>query len=424
MLVFPALRRRVLSLLLAAAAAATAAPPPMEPASRTLFVFVHGINPRCSGAGMNGDDADSNPDGGCRDDEKETFCVDRNQILGRSAQVWLKNLDGDPDDRSLFCSLKDDLFQSNYSLRSFTNPGRSPISLAHELGDREWSEADKLRSHAIEAMRRHLWNRMDRARERRGRGEAISEFERDLLDQGWLPDRDLGKIFEAWSDSVPSRMVVFAHSMGGLTTRQYIMSDFFNQDLDKVFTFDSPHAGSWVAKYNQQGMTSAGTSLMEECPKIAIGMALMTSNSPVLDRVGSFMVLSGKLTMLPSFATEFAGFIGNGFLGNEKANDFMVPTSPDLLRLAGFRSIPCEVEGCKVPQFVVHTTDGVLSPENPDDMLGTGTMGAFLPLEMVDAAEAYLLAGSRPWPGSMSKGEVLGSAIAAGSFAFGGWNYT
>ncbi len=420
----PAFCRRALSLLLAGAAAAMAAPPPMEPASRTLFVFVHGINPRCSGASMNGDDADSNPDGGCRDDEEETFCVDRNQILGRSAQVWLKNLDGDPDDRSLFCSLKDNLFQGNYSLRSFTNPGRSPISLAHELGDREWSEGDRLRSHAIEAMRRHLQQRMDRARERRGRNEAVSEFERDLLDQGWLPDRDLGKIFEAWPDSVPSRMVVFAHSMGGLTTRQYLMSDFFQQDLDKVFTFDTPHSGSWVARYNQQGVTSAGTSLVEEAPKIVTGMALMTGNSPVLDRVGSFLVLSGKLTMLPSFATEFAGFIGNGFLGNEKANDFMVPTNPDLLHLAGFRSIPCEAEGCKVPQFVVHTTDGVLSPENPDYMLGTGTMGALLPLEMVDAAEAYLLAGSRPWPGSMSKGEVLGSAIAAGSFAFGGWNYT
>ena len=48
-------------------------------------------------------------------------------------------------------------------------------------------------------------------------------------------------------DLIPSRYTILAHSMGGLTAREYIQSDFYQGDVDKLITFDTPHLGSGSA---------------------------------------------------------------------------------------------------------------------------------------------------------------------------------
>ncbi|MCB9497480.1 MAG: hypothetical protein H6686_11395 [Fibrobacteria bacterium] len=241
-MLFPA---RVLSLALLIVAAGWASPRPMEPASRTLFVFVHGINPKCSGALENDFDSDLDPALSCegKDDKKNgPYCVDRNEILGRAGQVWVKDLDGMPSDDALFCFLDGSLFEDGqYSLRSFSDPGRSPVMLRNELGKRDWEEATRLRkvdggvfqnregdpvldlepgepvmlrSHVVESMVRFATTRRDRAEAKDP--ERRTEFERTLLELHPAGEEieDLHSLFAAAPDSMPSRVVVFAHSMG------------------------------------------------------------------------------------------------------------------------------------------------------------------------------------------------------------------
>ena len=49
----------------------------------------------------------------------------------------------------------------------------------------------------------------------------------------------------------PRKYILVAHSMGGLTTRDYITGSFYKGDVDKLITLDSPHEGSEIANYVQ-----------------------------------------------------------------------------------------------------------------------------------------------------------------------------
>ena len=404
----------ILSFSVIFASASHALPVPMEPAERTLFVFVHGVNPRSAGA-IEGDM-----------DGKSGFCVDNKELMGRAAFAWVRDLNETPSDNSLFCSLKKSVFGAKYSLRAFTNPGATPVTLAQELGDRTWkNDAAGLKSHVIEGMRRYLEARRDTASSWKPRQRLLSAFESKLLmlyPSGAITN--LKPIFEAFPDSVPSRVVVFAHSMGGLTTREYLMSDFYNADIDKVVTYDTPHGGSWSGYYNQDGSWNAGKAIIEDGAKIMIGCNLIASPVVGIDQVGMFYIISGMASTTAGFATQFAGVLGNGFVGNEAANWYLPPNSAALRALNSKQSIPCEKNGCRIPSFMLHGVDGVIAPDDPDKFVGTGVAGYVLPLEAVDAAMAFGMTMNRPWPGSMSTGEVIGNSMVAGSFAFGGWNYT
>lgn len=44
--------------------------------------------------------------------------------------------------------------------------------------------------------------------------------------------------------TIPSRNILIAHSMGGVSSREYVQADFYNKDVDKIITIDSPHKGA------------------------------------------------------------------------------------------------------------------------------------------------------------------------------------
>lgn len=44
--------------------------------------------------------------------------------------------------------------------------------------------------------------------------------------------------------SIPSRNILIAHSMGGVVSREYVQGNFYNGDVDKIITLDSPHEGT------------------------------------------------------------------------------------------------------------------------------------------------------------------------------------
>lgn len=41
-----------------------------------------------------------------------------------------------------------------------------------------------------------------------------------------------------------SRYILIGHSMGGVVSREYVQGNFYNGDVDKIITLDSPHEGS------------------------------------------------------------------------------------------------------------------------------------------------------------------------------------
>jgi len=122
--------------------------------------------------------------------------------------------------------LTDNVFDGDKSViylqRPFTNPANSPINNAKELGDREWKGNNKCN------VRRSL---IEEAQEVRVAGrENLKELRKNVMNRDKLP---------------PSRNILIAHSMGGVTSREYVQGkEGYNNDVDKIITLDSPHEGT------------------------------------------------------------------------------------------------------------------------------------------------------------------------------------
>lgn len=105
-----------------------------------------------------------------------------------------------------------------YIQRSFTNPAESPAHNAHEIGDRTWKGNNSC------FVRRALF---EEAQEVRARGaNNLKDYRENSVKE---------------YRTIPSRNIIISHSMGGVSSREYVQSDFYNKDVDKVITLDSPH---------------------------------------------------------------------------------------------------------------------------------------------------------------------------------------
>ena len=109
-----------------------------------------------------------------------------------------------------------------YLQRAFTNPAESPAHNAHEIGDRTWKGNNKC------SVRRSL---IEEAQEVRAGG------------QDSLRGRRLDSVTYSYR-TIPSRNIIISHSMGGVSSREYVQSGFYNKDVDKLITLDSPHEGT------------------------------------------------------------------------------------------------------------------------------------------------------------------------------------
>ena len=109
-----------------------------------------------------------------------------------------------------------------YIQRSFANPAESPAYNALEIGDRTWKGPDGCSS------RRSL---IEEAQEIRAHGQNnLDSLRLDSLKNTYR--------------TIPSRNILVAHSMGGVASREYVQGDYYNHDVDKVITLDSPHEGT------------------------------------------------------------------------------------------------------------------------------------------------------------------------------------
>ena len=142
---------------------------------------------------------------------------------------WLsRNVFEEPD----WDDIKDAVRASSiYAWRSFTNPANTSLNNAHEMGDRTWNV---------------LTNGSSKFGKRRSLFEEAQELKATAID-------DSGKVYYGQAAleiirkhpdlyrQLPSRYILIGHSMGGVVSREYVQGNFYNGDVDKIITLDSPH---------------------------------------------------------------------------------------------------------------------------------------------------------------------------------------
>lgn len=126
-----------------------------------------------------------------------------------------------------------------YNWRSFSNPANSSSNNAHELGDRTWNKGNlnygkggfghrrALTEEAQEVKATYVVDENDTNQNLHGQ-VALEIIRRN-------PDR---------YRQLASRYILIGHSMGGVVSREYVQGNFYNGDVDKIITLDSPHEGT------------------------------------------------------------------------------------------------------------------------------------------------------------------------------------
>lgn len=228
---------------------------------------------------------------------------------------WIndKILDGDVNDRF-----------GIYLNRPFLNPANTPIVNGREIGDRKW----KGRTNC--SVRRSL---IEEAEEMRSRG-------RNKLEATRRNTKNYRKYSEQDSMGYRThRNIIIAHSMGGLASREYVQGDFYNEDVDKVITLDSPHRGT----YSLNGLLDMKNYISGTAVETLSRMSLLYGTTLVLG-YGGFAV---NQTALLAITYGFVGLnalnaatdaivdlaLGYGFTEDDPLAKYIVPNSTDLKAL-------------------------------------------------------------------------------------------
>jgi len=246
-----------IAVILSQAFIATSYSGPMESHTNYNVILVHGAGGEMYGIDCDGSKNEKEANGYERKDGYLTltggygrrfgdvtlneveFNLDSN-MFGFGADIsYMKNRESSAEDMDLVDNdkkgdekyiglrhwLADSLFEGDRSLaylqRPFTNPANSPVNNARELGDPKWKGDKKC------DVRRSL---IEEAQEVRANGrDKLINLRKNVENRNKLP---------------PSRNILIAHSMGGVTSREYVQGNGYNNDVDKVITLDSPHEGT------------------------------------------------------------------------------------------------------------------------------------------------------------------------------------
>ena len=129
-----------------------------------------------------------------------------------------------------------------YHWRSFSNPANTSHNNAYEMADRTWNMAEKGVSEF--GKRRALFEEAQEVKAlitKKNVSDTIERIDTTARGQSALEinrkDPDLFR-------KLASRYVLVSHSMGGVVSREYVQGNFYNGDVDKIITLDSPHEGT------------------------------------------------------------------------------------------------------------------------------------------------------------------------------------
>ena len=121
-----------------------------------------------------------------------------------------------------------------YNWRSFTNPANTSLNNAHEMGDRMWNA--KIDGCSKFGKRRALFEEAQEVR-------AVAEDDSGKVYYGQAALEIIRKHPDLYRQ-LASRYILIGHSMGGVVSREYVQGNFYNGDVDKIITLDSPHKGT------------------------------------------------------------------------------------------------------------------------------------------------------------------------------------
>lgn len=121
-----------------------------------------------------------------------------------------------------------------YSWRAFTNPANSSLNNAREMGDRMWNVQTS--GFSKFGKRRSLF---EEAQEMK----AIAKDDSGKVHYGQSALELIRKNPDLYRQ-LASRYILIGHSMGGVVSREYVQGNFYNGDVDKIVTLDSPHEGT------------------------------------------------------------------------------------------------------------------------------------------------------------------------------------
>lgn len=120
-----------------------------------------------------------------------------------------------------------------YNWRAFSNTRNSSMNNAVELGDRTWNKDKTF------GKRRAL---VEEAQEVKA-FLKISKNGKDSLYVGQAALDTIRRNSDLYRQ-LASRYILIGHSMGGVVSREYVQGNFYNGDVDKIITLDSPHEGT------------------------------------------------------------------------------------------------------------------------------------------------------------------------------------
>jgi hypothetical protein len=125
-----------------------------------------------------------------------------------------------------------------YHWRAFSLPPNSSIENAIELGNRTWNADGKFggrRALVEEAQEVKAVITQEIANDSGVKIDTIAKGQNALELIRQNPD---------FYRQLASRYILIGHSMGGVVSREYVQGNFYNGDVDKIITLDSPHEGT------------------------------------------------------------------------------------------------------------------------------------------------------------------------------------
>ncbi len=410
--------RAIYLVLIAMLASANARP--LESYKRYIFLMIHGI-----GAGPNPKFEEYAPE---RDQTRKSAIFDRsiddNVPLTYPADNWMGNIAN---------TLMEDGLMGHVAFYDFYHPWESPVykidgannnGLSQDLGRRTTDAGIP-------------WRGNEMGKDHDGKRYGITpanywlrEYYKNLYKDDYKNEyTDKCAMEQAQDDfrafyklknqnpdlpppeaEVPKKYILFTHSMGGLTARDYITGSFYKGDVDKLITFDTPHEGSAIANYVNiwnnanlseivVGNTVAVDFLLIATPvlsqKFSSTMSLLQRQSAIWNEVALCAFALGRPIAAAMLDQSLQGYGKLPLAGGAPGINAMAladpsthQMSPILQELSDRATIQDpNSNGYRVPRFSVAWTANVPTPGGPgahDAMPYLGPLGLFTSTSLVD----------------------------------------
>ena len=363
---------------------------PLESYKRYMFVLVHGI--------------------GAKTNKPHDYVADpehwHSNDVGRKSSIW----DISRDDNALMIpqgnwfgniggTLQSRGFLGHVVWYDFYEPWKSPIrgdgskdygvSLSQYLGDRDITD-NPMGVQGFGKTAQTFWlheffpNALD-AKEYVTYKEDGNKSFLQLAQKDWELWNEVQKQAGIENQEKPQKYILMAHSMGGLTTRDYLTESFYKGDVDKLITLDSPHEGSGIANYVQywaENKNNFTDHFLGDyvATMIAAGVANFLIGSPLTRGQIVFAVSclsvaplrSALATLFGNFMSDYTGdHIKYGIdvmaLNDQKPFGLYQSNTKEFLQKFNNRiSLKDEMgNGYQLPYFRLVTASGVPTPGGP-----------------------------------------------------------